>query len=149
MVLSLTELLERIRPAGAPGVAADGEQSSEQLAAAEVAALIDLLCAAEAEADLVLAGAHRKAELIRDEAGEQVRTIRDGLPARVASAHVTGAALPARRRDAELARIADDTKQQIDRLDTRAVTHLPLIVDAVAAHIWEALEIEPPAGGQR
>jgi len=149
MVLSLTQLLERIRPAGAPGVAADGEQSPEQLAAAEISSLVALLCAAEAEADLLVADAHERAERIRDDADLQVRRIRDGLPARVAAAHVAGAALPARHRDAELCRIANATTHQIDRLDTQAVTRLPLIVDAVTAHIWSSLEIDDGMDGER
>jgi cell division septum initiation protein DivIVA len=149
MVLSLSELLERIRPAGAPGVAVDGEQSPEQLAAAEIADLAELLRAAEAEADLTLSGAHRRAERIRDEADEQVRRIRDDLPSRVAAAHVAGAALPTRRRDAELSRISDDTTREIDRLDTQAVTRLPLIVESVMAHIWDALDIADEPDGER
>jgi cell division septum initiation protein DivIVA len=149
MVLSLSELLERIRPAGAPGVAVDGEQSPEQLAAAEIADLADLLRAAEAEADLTLSSAHGRAEQIRDDADEQVRRIRDDLPSRVATAHVAGAAIPTRRREAELSRIADDTSREIDRLDTQAITRLPLIVDSVMAHIWNALEIEDEPDGER
>lgn len=149
MVFRLSELLERIRPAGAPGGAADGEQSLEQLAAVEIVELVDLLRAAEAEADLTLSRARQRAQRIRDEADEQVRRIRDDLPDRVAAAHVAGASLPTRQRDAELSRIADQTRRQIERLDAQAVTELPRIVDTAMAHIWHALELESrPDGGR-
>lgn len=143
MASRLSELLERMRPSGA----VDGEQSLEQLAAAEVAELAEVLRASEDEADQERSRARLRAQRIGDEAAEQARRIRDDLPDRLAAAHVVGTSLLSRQRDAELSRIADETTREIDRLEAQAEVQLSGLVDAAVAHIWVSLEIEQPTRG--
>jgi cell division septum initiation protein DivIVA len=148
MVLRLSELLERIRPTGAPGGASESEQSREQLTARETADVARALTAYAAEADLVLSRAHKHAQQIREESEQQSRHVRSDLSDRLAAAHVEGAALPTRRRDAELSRIDDEAEREIARLDAQAANRLPAMVDDAMALIWNAVEAENDPGGE-
>jgi DNA anti-recombination protein RmuC len=147
MVLRLSELLERIRPAGAPGVASEGEHQAEHLSAQETADLARVLGDFAAEADLEISDAHERAQQIRQEAEQRAHQDRADLPDRIAAARASGASSLVRQRDAELSRIADETARELDRLDAQARTQLPRLVDAAIASIWGAFDIEDHPGG--
>ena len=133
MAFRLSELLERMRPAGAPGGAADGEQSPEQLAATEVAELAELLRDSEADADREMSRPAQRAQQIRQEAEQRARrtattcrteSLRPAWPGRRSSP---------RQHDAELSRIADQTARELDRLDAQAGPSCQRLVDATIA----------------
>ncbi len=138
MVLRLSELLERIRPTGAPGAPAGGDQLRDSQAATEIADITRILTRFEAETDEEISAARERADQIRATAERQVRRIRDDLPRAVADARGAGAASSARQTQVELDRIAHDTHGEIDRLSARAA-ELPRLVDTAMAVIREEL----------
>ena len=67
MVLTLRELLERIRPAGTPGAPSEGDrQRQREDRAAEVADITTVLAEFEAEADAIGTAAESDAHRLRE-----------------------------------------------------------------------------------
>jgi hypothetical protein len=147
MALRLSELLERIRPAGAPGVASDGEQQTDRLTIEETVEVARLLGEYAAEADLEISRAREHAQQLRQEADRQSQRDRADLPDRLAAARIGGESPLARQRDIELARLADQTAHELDRLDAQAALEMPKLVEAAIGLIWEMLEPHGQPGG--
>ncbi len=136
----LSELLERIRPAGTPGAPTEGEQPhQEAIYARELADVARILQAFEDEADGVVAAARADAERVRTEAERRESRIRAELPDRLAKA---GAETTGNRNelgDDERSRLEADTAQTVERLRQTARDMTPATVDAVIDVIWAQL----------
>ncbi len=141
MAVRLSELLDRIRPAGAPGAPTDAEPRRELAASEETARLVRLLERLEADADELIADADRRAEAIRAEGRRAADAIRAERAERIA---VTGAAAAEHReRDtaAAVAAIEADTGARV--LALRDGVDLDEVADRVVDTIWRSLEEVP------
>ncbi len=129
MPLRLSELLERIRPAGAPGAPSEGEQ---QRAASdrtrEVADIADVLARFEEEADAVVADAAARADKIRRDAEAEVRQLRGAVPDRIAAVEASAPRGARERSESERAQVDAETAAEIARLENEAETKIPRLV---------------------
>ena len=119
-MLRLSELLERIRPAGAPGAAAEGDdQHRRNILAAEIADIERALAAFEHEADQLVATAREEAEQLRRDGDRRADQIRAGLADRVAVAQAAGN--ERQQTDAEHDAIVESARRDAQRVRTEAV----------------------------
>ena len=147
MVSRLSELLERIRPAGAPGAPTEGEfQHRPDRRAQEIATLAAVLASFEAEADGVVATARAEADRLRSEAQRRVHEIAGSLPDRVAVAEARAAQLLEERDQVEHERIRSEAVATISTLQTRAEVQIPALVEEAMAMIWSQVPSRPEAG---
>ncbi len=151
MVSRLSELLERIRPAGTPGSAEDRVTHRAAGAAEELAAVRAALEAAQAEAEELVAAAERTAASFQAQAGDQAQAIRDGTPDRAARAAARAAAaydLP----DPALAELARQATHDVDARLARAGLLGDQQSQRVVAELWSLLDADAPTtgpGGER
>jgi vacuolar-type H+-ATPase subunit H len=135
-VLRLSELLERIRPAGAPGAAATGAPLVDVAAANELAALVRMLAELEAEADDVVAEARERADQLAAEAIREEDQIHAELPERLAVARAEVTRSHERRGETEAARLTRQATEEAERRRRAADDRLDALVDAVVDRIW-------------
>jgi vacuolar-type H+-ATPase subunit H len=136
VALRLSELLERIRPAGTPGAAAEGAPRDRQLTADEVAELAGALAVLEREADQMLAAARVQAAKIIAEGERTARAVGADLPDRLAVARSEASRAHDAARDAETERIAADAVAEIARLRDRFAERAPVLVAAALDAVW-------------
>jgi vacuolar-type H+-ATPase subunit H len=141
MVLALSELLDRIRPAGAPGAPTEGEHlrdaGIEEREFADLAALIRTF---EDEADAILNDARTEAAQRRRRAEERVRQINTGLPDRIAIARAEVTETSHRKGDEAREHLVADAGDRITRMLATADERIPRLVDAAIDVIWSALD---------
>ena len=139
-MLRLSELLERLRPAGTPGAPTEGEQQRRhEQQEREIAALSLTLRGFEAEAEQLLAAAHAEADRLRSEGEQRVHAIRAQLPDRIAIARAEAAQQDEERGTSEITDVERDAEQEIARIAAIADTQIPQLADAVVATIWSTL----------
>jgi hypothetical protein len=81
----LSELLERIRPAGAPGAPSEGDRQRDEFDRAhEVAGIASVLAGFEEEVGKLIGAANKEAEQIRVGADLRANQIRSSVPDRIA-----------------------------------------------------------------
>lgn len=137
-MLRLSELLERIRPAGSPGAAAESdEQHRHDVLAAELSDLVLALAEFEREAEQIVHAARDEAEQIRSDGERRADRIRAGLADRVAVARAAGT--EQQEIDEEHDAIVDATRRDIDQLRRRAEERLPALSDTIVESIWSIL----------
>ena len=137
-MLRLSELLERIRPAGAPGAAAaSDEQRRHDLLAAELTEIMLALAEFEREAEQIVDAAQEEAEQLRSDGERRAARIRAGLADRVAVARAEGT--EQKEIDEEHDAIVDATRRDIDQLRRRAEQRLPALSDTIVESIWSIL----------
>lgn len=137
MPTRLSELLERIRPAGAPGAPSEGElQQHLDRRAGEIAAITDLLDGFEAEAGAVADEARARAERLEAQSERRVREIVSGLPDRVAVAEARAARHLEEADRAEIQGIGSAADATIAHLRARGEDRIPQLVDEAIATIW-------------
>lgn len=147
MAPRLSEILERIRPAGAPGAPTEGEfQHRLDRRADEIATLTAVLASFEAEADAVVARARAEADRLRSEAQRRVHEIAASLPDRVAVAEARAAHLLEERDQVEHERIRSEAAATISNLQARAEVQIPALVEEAMAMIWSQVPSGPEAG---
>ncbi len=141
----LSDLLERIRPAGAPGAATEATTQRERDAGEEVDAVRAVVARFAQEAESMIAAAQADAARIRAEGEDHARKIAAQVPDRVAAAGAGAVAEPGPADEAERARIAAVAADRIDgiRAGGRAATR-PVVERAIAA-IWAM--VTAPGGG--
>lgn len=115
MAVRLSELLERIRPAGTPGSAAGAESNVERALADEIAPLVAVLRRFDDDADSVIAAAGARADTIRSEGEQRAARIRSGAAERVAVATASGNKSDREQADAERQRIMDAAEAEVER----------------------------------
>ena len=144
MATTLSELLERIRPAGAPGAPSEGAlQRQHDHRATEVASLAACLAIFEAEADAVVAEAAAEAERLRAEGERTAREILSSLATKAAVAESDTAAAAAEQDRPGAEQIEHGTEETIAALQARAAIKIPELVDAVIATIWSQIPTSP------
>jgi len=140
-VLRLSELLERIRPAGTPGAAAEGdEQHRRNILQAEIADVAAVLDDFEREADELVVTAHHDAERIRRDGERRAEEIRAGLADRLAVARASGT--ESDDSDAEREAIVEAARRDAERLRLDAATRIPALADTIVESIWATLPTE-------
>ncbi|MGA7759374.1 MAG: hypothetical protein WCA90_06035 [Ilumatobacteraceae bacterium] len=140
-MLRLSELLERIRPAGAPGAAAEGdEQHRRNILHAEIAEVARVLDDFEREADQLVVTSRHEAEQIRRDGERRAEQIRASLADRLAVARAAGT--ESRDSDAEHEAIVETTRRDAERLRLDAGTRIPALAGTIAGSIWAALPTE-------
>ena len=144
MVMRLSELLERIRPAGTPGAPTEGESQRQLAAAEEIADIVRVLHRFEAEADGVVAATQETADRLREDAERRAQRVRADLHDRIAVASALGARPETQRSDSESAGITDATAREIDRLRAEGTAHIEHLVDVALAAIWRTLPSQAP-----
>lgn len=143
MVLALSELLDRIRPVGAPGAPDEGERlrdaDREAQEYVEIAALIRTF---ENEAEAVVAAARAEAGQHRRRADERIAEIRAGLPDRIATARATTLETEHQRSAEEQAQLSADTAVEIARIQECADTEVARLAQAAIELIWSLADAE-------
>ena len=135
MTVRLSELLERIRPAGAPGAPADAHPQREMAALDEIADVAALLADFEAEADAVVAEAHESAATIRAGAKRTAQEIGAGTPDRVAAARAGWTAAERARTGTIAEQITADAEAEVAAL--RGKADIDRVVDEAIASLWQ------------
>lgn len=142
----LVDLLDRIRPTGAPGALGDTTLPGDRAADRELTELRTRLLAIDDEAAAVLEAAHRRADEVVTEAHEAARRRRATIPDRVATAEgeeeareqrTTDRAVTARQQEADDAITA--RRQAFERASDR------LVAAAVSA-VWADLGLGGDGG---
>lgn len=147
---ALSELLERIRPAGTPGAPSEGEQQREESDRVnEIAELAAALEAFEEEADAITSTATEQAAEVRRRADRQVRQIRAGLPDRVATVQAAATREHDERDQAMRDSVGVETAAEVARLEARAAALIPSLREAALQTIWSAVPAVPRSQGQR
>ena len=138
MVLRLSELLERVRPAGAPGAPTEGDlQRRDAAEAEELADLAAVLRAFDDEADGVVAAARTEAARIRSDAEQRASRIRVELPDRIAAAQATTVEEHHRLDEDTRERVVADAQAQTEQLRRDFERRMPATVDRVIALVWD------------
>jgi hypothetical protein len=143
--MRLSELLERIRPAGTPGAADDATSAVESAAAEEVAALVAQLERFGQEATAIIDAAEREAEAIGADAERRASQVRSSLAERVAVAQATTDGADTERWASERARLRIEADAEIDRRRRRAAEARDQLADRVLERIW-AIVGDVPGG---
>lgn len=143
MVVRLSELLERIRPAGTPGAA--GESAGRQATEEEIVPLVAVLRDFDEEADRVRDEAHRRADEALADAERRARRVRGELTDRVAIAGGESAKPVDSRGEDECRRVSAEARDTIERRRRRADAVRAEWVDRIVTAIWSAVD-EPEAG---
>lgn len=137
-MVRLSELLERIRPAGSPGAAAEGdEQHRRNILDAEIADIALTLAGFEQEAERIVAAAREEAEESRRDGERRADRIRAGLADRVAVARAAGT--EPEQVDAERMAVIDATRRDADQLRREAEERSPALVEMIVNSIWSML----------
>jgi hypothetical protein len=137
MPLRLSELLERIRPAGSPGAPTEGErQRRRDDRATEIADLARLLASFADESAARVEAAQEEAARLRRSGQTRAAEVHAGLSGRVAVAvaRVTEHHQDLDRNDE--ARIRQEADREIARLHARADAEIPHLVDRTMQVIW-------------
>jgi len=150
MVLRLSELLERIRPAGTPGAPTEGEvQRRDDRRAAEIAEITTILASFETEADAIISDAQSAAHEIRSGGHRIARETAAALPDRRAVAEAEAAHLLEERDRVEAEQLRSQTERTISELRANAEARTPLLVEEVMEVIWSQLLPEKTQTGPR
>lgn len=145
MASRLSELLDRIRPAGTPGAPSDVISQRRQATAGEIAELSMALSRFDDEADGIIADARVQADRARADAERRVEEIRADLPDRIAVAESSGLRSADDGIDDEVARVSAESEREIERLRSQAEPRLALLVDEAVSVVWALL----PSPGER
>lgn len=146
MVLTLRELLERIRPAGTPGAPGEGERRQRDRAL-ELIEVTEILREFETEAEAVISAAEAEGRHRQDMAKVEARKISATLADRVAAASASVSSDDRRRTDAEVTAIRADGEREAERIRASGEAGVAAIVEAALREIWEQVGAEPREPG--
>ncbi len=140
MVLHLSELLERIRPAGTAGAPTEGEvQRRDDRRAAEIENLTAILTSFETEADAIIATARNKADQLHSRGHSRAQDIATALAERMAVAETEAAHRLEQRDRVETERLQSQTELTISQVRAQAETRTPSLVEEIMEVIWSQL----------
>jgi vacuolar-type H+-ATPase subunit H len=144
MAPRLSDLLERIRPAGAPGAATETSTRRERDAADEIADVAAVLADAEHDAGALVAQARSEATALVDEAHRRAGRIRAGMHGRAAAEAARLATELDTEDRAERDRLTAVADAEIARLRADAERRgEPLVRHALGA-VWAAVPGSQP-----
>jgi hypothetical protein len=140
-VPGVRDLLDRFRPAGAPGPAgaAGVPADREASAAAELAPVFAALAEVVAESDRILLAADEAAERRRAEAAGQARAAVARARGEAAAIRAATAARIREDTAAELAQLTARTTAEADELRRRGATELPQLLSRVLGEVQQEL----------
>lgn len=144
MVVRLSELLERIRPAGTPGAAT--ESALRSATDEEIAAVANVLGSFDEEVDHAIDVAQQRAAAVVADAERRARRIKGELPDRLAVASGESSGRFDSREEAECQRIATEAAEVVERRRRRAAAVRDDWADRIVASICSAVE-EAGRGG--
>ena len=149
MPLRLSELLERIRPAGAPGAPTEGEQQREEFdRASEMAEIAAVLAGFEEEANERAAVANAEAAKPGRDAEREARRIRSAIPDRVATVQAAAAIGHGTQGRSEQTAVAEETAKELARLTIQGEALIPDLVAAATDIVWAMVKTEMPNEAQ-
>lgn len=150
MPLRLSELLERIRPAGSPGAPTEGEKRiGTPDHANELAEIASVLAVFEREAAALVDAATAMAAALARDAERQVRQIRSSVPDRIARAEAAAVRGHDQRFGVERRRMEAQTAGEVARLEAQGDELVPSLVVAAIDLIWVAADAQPATEDQR
>jgi hypothetical protein len=139
MPLGLSELLERIRPAGAPGAPTEGErQRRRDDRASEIAGIAHVLASFEAESRTTVAAANAEGERLRRVGQARAAEARAGAPDRIAVGVVQAGERHQDLDRSDAARVRAEADREIACLQERAEADIPRLVDRAMQVIWSS-----------
>ncbi len=142
--MRLSELLERIRPAGAPGAAGEGEQQlRRENREQELANLIDALHHPERIAADLVADAQKHVELLQTETRQTIAKQRADLPEQLAVQQTATFETADADLDDECDRILRLARDEADRITQQATAGIPSLATAALESIWTTV-LTPP-----
>lgn len=137
MVPRLSELLERIRPAGTPGAPTEGElQRRDARRAEETASVTEIVAGFEAEAEAVIVEARAITDRLLGDARHRARGIAGRLPDHLAEAEAEASQTRGHRDEAETEHVRAEADRAISTLRDRAEVEIPRLVDETIEVIW-------------
>ena len=148
--MRLNDLLDRVRPAGAPGASAEGEthhaEDVAQRELTEVAAALDQFAV---EAEEIVAAARADVVEIEQDAERRVQQIRAGRADRLARASTS---VPERSDgddddDDDPQRILNASRAEVERERARAKQEIPRLANAAVEVIWSDVFAQPIGRG--
>jgi hypothetical protein len=140
----LSELLERIRPAGAPGAASEGEQQlRRENREKELADLIAALHHPEQAAADLLADTQQQVELLQTETSRSIAKQRADLPEQLAVQRTVTSGTADANLDDECDRILRQASEEADRINQQAAAGTPSLVTAALDSIWTTVLTAP------
>lgn len=137
MAMRLSELLERIRPAGTPGSADSAESNLARALTDEIAPLVAVLRRYDDEVGAELDDARARADTIRADGERRAALIRDGVAERVAAAAASVCESDRTRVDDERRRVAEAARAEIERRRANAEAARERLADRVLETIRE------------
>jgi hypothetical protein len=142
--MRLSDLLERVRPAGAPGASAEGEtRHAQDIAQRDLAEIARALAEFAKEADELVAAARSEVVETKSEAGRCVQQIRAGRADRLAQASAAVTEPSAGSDDDDPSHILDASRAEAEHERTRAKQQIPRLVDAAVEVIWSDVFATP------
>ena len=142
--MRLSELLERIRPAGAPGAASEGEQQlRRENREKELADIIAALSHPEQTAADLLTKAQQRAELMQTETSRSIAKQRAALPEQLAVQRTATLGTADADLDDERDRILRQASDEAGRITQQAASGTPSLVTAALDSIWTTV-LAPP-----
>lgn len=142
--MRLSELLERIRPAGAPGAASEGEQQlRRENSEKELADIIAALHHPEQTAADLLTKAQHQAELLQTETSRSIAKQRAALPEQLAVQRTATLGTADADLDDERDRILRHASDEADRITQQVASGIPSLVTAALDSIWTTV-LTPP-----
>ena len=146
--MRLNDLLDRVRPAGAPGASAEGEtQHAEDVAQRELAEVAVALAQVAVEAEEIVAAARADVAEIEQDANRRAQQIRAGRADRLARASASMPELSVGDGDDDPQRILDASRAEAERERARAKQEIPRLVVAAVDVIWSDVFAQPIGRG--
>jgi vacuolar-type H+-ATPase subunit H len=144
MTTRLSDILERLRPAGTPGAPSEGTQQREaDHRQHETAAVATRLLAFEKEADAIVENARQRAEQIHTQAQTRVRQIDDELSDRVAIAGTSASQASSAHTATEHQRILAQAKIDVDGIQQGVEAKIAEVTLAATALVWASVSAPP------
>ncbi len=138
--MRLSELLERIRPAGAPGAAGESEQQRRsENRDRELAGVVAALQRPERAAADTIDQAQRSAEGLHAEANHTIAKLRAELPEQLAVQRATVSSTDNASLDDEQRRILGHAAHEADRITQQAAAGTPKLVAVALDSIWSTV----------
>ncbi len=142
--MRLSDLLERIRPVGAPGAASEGEQQRQREdRERELAELIRALHSTEVEAAQQVACAERDTAATQAATAHAVAKLRAGLPDLLAVQRTETFSDQGVTIEREGIRVIELARNEADRVTAQAAAGMPELVAAALQSIWSTVLTQP------
>ncbi len=146
MPVQLSELLERIRPTGAPGAPSEGERERlESGRIEEMAAIAVVLSAFEQEAGTLIAAANDQATRLHNDAEQREHEIHSGLPDQMAAAETAETEVTNTQTTHDQQAVRAASAEAIAVIQGRSNALISSLEKATMEAIWSIVPVEAQA----